>query len=128
MASTLARRLSAPVTRPYRVILRRRGTPEKHSYATLVEALDALETELRADATEMRAHQHDEHALGKTYSPAEQVAVRGELRGPRGLRAGIDVRGDGEAEAYVGLVRRRLVERFPREDAYAALRRTLIGV
>jgi hypothetical protein len=114
------------VTLPYRVILRRRGKPEKRAYATLPEALDALETELRADATDIRAHQRDEHALGKTYTPAQQVAVRGELRGPGRLRAGIDIRGDGDAEAYTGLVRRQLIDTFPREDAYAALRRTLI--
>src|ERR1700754_2244117 len=98
MASTLARRLSPSVKRPYVVIVRRTGTPQKRSYSTLAEALDALETELRAAATATRSHQRDAHVLGRTYEPAQQVAVRGELRGPGGLRAGIDVRGDGEAE------------------------------
>jgi hypothetical protein len=114
------------VTSPYRVILRRRGRTTKQSCASLDEALALLERELRADATVTRAHQHDERGLGKSYAPSERVAVRGELRGPGGLRAGIDVRGNGDAQAYTGTIRRRLIEPFPREDAYAALRRQLI--
>ena len=55
-----------------------------------------------------------------------QVVTRGELRGPGGLRAGIDVRGDGDAQAYTGRIRRQLIDVFPREDAYQALRRMLI--
>lgn len=111
---------------PYTVILRRRGKPTKHGCATLDEALALLERELRADATAIRADPHDEKGLGKTYTPAMQVVVRGELRGPGGIRAGIDVRGDGEAEAYTGRIRRRLIDAFPREDAYHALRRMLL--
>jgi hypothetical protein len=114
------------VTSAYRVILRRRGKTTKQSCATLDEALDVLERELRVAATVTRANQHDERGLGKNYAPAEQVAVRGELRGPGGLRAGIDVRGDGDAQAYTGRIRRALIEPFPKEDAYAALRRQLI--
>jgi hypothetical protein len=115
------------VTTPYRVILRRRGKTTKHGAATLAEALDLLERELRAAATAVRARQRDEKGLGKTYTPQMQVALRGELRGPGRLRAGIDVRGDGGAEAYTGVLRRALIEQRPREDAYAALRRTLGG-
>jgi hypothetical protein len=110
---------------PYRVIIRKRGKTEKHGFATLREALDALEAELRAAATVTRQRQHVERGFGREYAPAQQVAVRGELRGPSRLRAGIDVRGDGQAEAYTGVVRRSLIEQRPREDAYRALRRAL---
>jgi hypothetical protein len=106
---------------PYVAIVRRTGRTEKTRHATLDAALDALERELRVLAT--RNVPRDEHALGRTYGPAEQVAARGELRGPGGLRAGIDVRGDGEARAFTGRVVRRPIAPREREDAYAALRR-----
>jgi hypothetical protein len=106
---------------PYVAIVRRTGRTEKTRHATLDEALDALERELRVLTT--RNVPRVERALGRDYEPEAQVAARGELRGPGGLRAGIDVRGDGEAQAFTGRVVRRPVELGEREDAYAALRR-----
>ena len=41
------------------------------------------------------------------------------------MRAGIDVRGDGEAEAWTRPVRRRVVEQEERETPYDALRRVV---
>src|SRR3954451_14276578 len=108
---------------PYVAIVRRAGRTEKTRHATLEEALDALEHELRALTTAHRAR--PQRALGRDYEPAEQVALRGELRGPRGLRAGIDVRGDGSAEAFTGRVVRRLIASRDRENAWAALRRVI---
>jgi hypothetical protein len=110
---------------PYRLILRRRGAVEKSAHPSLDAVLDALETETRVAANTQVPHV--EHALGRSYEPAQQVAVRAEVRGPSGLRAGIDVRGDGSATAYTGVVRRRPVEPQDREDAWAALRRAVIG-
>lgn len=65
--------------------------------------------------------------LGREFAPAQQVAVRAELRGPRGLRAGLDMRGDGSLEAWTGRVAKQVVEQRPGEDAYAALRRASSG-
>lgn len=61
----------------------------------------------------------------KSFEPVQQVALRAELAGPGGARGGVDVRGDGSAEAFVGRIRRKLIEPERGEDAYAALRRTL---
>jgi hypothetical protein len=107
----------------YVVIIRRRGKAQKARHATLEGALDALETELRAAATAQRPRV--ERVLGREYEPVAQVAVRGELRGPNGLRAGVDVRGDGSAEAFVGRIVRRVVEQADGEDAWSALRRVV---
>ncbi|WP_354700276.1 hypothetical protein DSM112329_00543 [Paraconexibacter sp. AEG42_29] len=63
----------------------------------------------------------------REIAPGAQVAARGELRGKGGLNAGVDVRGDGSAEAWTGRWRRQLVAQQPGEDAYAALGRVLGG-
>ena len=60
----------------------------------------------------------------RTFEPVQQVAARIEVRGP-GARGGLDVRGNGDVEAWTGGWRRRVVEQQGRETAYAALRRAL---
>jgi hypothetical protein len=66
----------------------------------------------------------------RRYTPEEQVVARVELAGPErrlaGTHAGVDVRGDGSTEAYLGRVRRTTVDRAPGEDATVALRRALL--
>jgi hypothetical protein len=63
--------------------------------------------------------------LIRRYEPVQQVVGRIELRGPGRIRAGIDVRGDGSAEAFTGRVRRRVVQQRGDESPYQALRREL---
>jgi hypothetical protein len=61
--------------------------------------------------------------LMRRYEPEEQVTARLELSGPKRLRAGIDVRGDGSAVPFTGRLIRKPVERRSGESAYDALRR-----
>lgn len=108
----------------FRVIIRRRsGANEKRQFPTLGEAVNDLETELRSVASVIARAPRVERALGREYEPGEQVAVRGELRGPGRLRAGVDVRGDGAMVAFTGSVRRQPIALGDREDAWAGLRR-----
>jgi hypothetical protein len=109
----------------YTVTVRRRGATERERFASLDEALVALEQ--RLDRLARPERQAAERSLAREYEPAQQVAVRGELSGPAGLRGGVDMRGDGSTEAYTGRLRRRLVERGTGETAYEALRRALGG-
>lgn len=71
-------------------------------------------------------HQRDTRSfLGREFEPGAQVAARAELKGPRRLRGGVDLRGDGATEAWTGRIVRRPVATEPGEDAFRALRRVL---
>ncbi len=80
---------------------------------------------LEARLGDLGATRQRTRAFTREYEPVAQVAARGEIAGPGRLRGGIDLRGDGSAEAYRGRVSRTLVEQAPGEDAFAALRRAL---
>jgi hypothetical protein len=100
---------------------------QRRRLATLEEALDALEERARELAREAPREAFD--AKLKRFEPIQQVAARVELAGPERLvptvRAGLDVRGDGSTEAYMGRIKREVVEQRKGENAYRALRRAL---
>jgi hypothetical protein len=106
--------------RPYKLVMRLGPRVEKERFASLDEALDALGA--RVPAVSRRDARS---AFGRDYEPVRQVAGRLELHGPDGTHGGIDVRGDGSAEAYTGWIRKRLVEPADGESAVDALRRAL---
>ena len=105
---------------PYKLVLRLGPRVEKERFETLDAALDALGARIP------RVSRRDKvGALTREYEPVRQVAGRLEIHGPGGARGGIDVRGDGSAEAYRGWIRKELVERRDGESPVDALRREL---
>jgi hypothetical protein len=106
----------------WRIIVRNGPKVEKLRADGLEEALDLVEREGRV----LSAGPGRRAVVLRTreFTPQQQVAGRVELSGP-GLRAGIDVRGDGAAEAWTGRLRRRVVEQQERESPYDALRRVV---
>ena len=112
---------------PFRVLVRHGPRVERSACATLEEALTLLETRCRALSES--APRSAVTVYRRRYEPIQLVAARAEVSGPRRLRpairGGVDVRGDGSAEAWTGRVRRSLVTQRPGESAYDALRRAL---
>jgi hypothetical protein len=109
----------------WQVVVRTGPRVQKQRAGSLEEALELLETEARVAANTERRLEVDVRV--RQYSPADQVAVRAELRGP-GPRAGFDVRGDGSVQAWTGRIRRRLIEPVGDETPFDALRRQMTSV
>ena len=107
----------------YRLTLRLGSTVDRARFASLGEALESLEQRLGELGWSARRRSVD--LRHRRIEAVEQVAARGEIAGPRGLRGGVDVRGDGSTEAFTGRIRRRLVAQGPEETAFQALRRVL---
>ena len=108
----------------YRLTVRSGPRVTHERFESLADAIQALERagrelEREADARPVGG------TLMRRLEPAQQVVGRLELSGPGRMRAGVDVRGDGASEAYIGRVRRKLVEQRRRESPYDALRRVL---
>ncbi len=106
----------------YRVKIRNGPKVEKERYDDLDAALGAIEArgdELARDSrTDAVGGQ-----LMRRIEPVQQVTARIQLAGPGGLRAGVDVRGDGSAEAWTGWLRRQVLEQRAGESPYDALGR-----
>jgi hypothetical protein len=103
----------------YRLTVRRGPRIEKDTRDSLQEALDVLEAYART-ATRREAVEF----VSRRYEPGDLVALRIELKGD-GVRAGLDVHGDGSAVAWTGRIRRTPIEPENGESPIAALRRTL---
>jgi hypothetical protein len=108
----------------YTLTVRAGAKVRKHHHAGLDHALAVLEEEGRA--LEQSADGRPEGgALIRRLEPVQIVVARLELAGPRRVRAGVDIRGDGSSEAFTGRFRRQVVEQRGGETPYEALRREL---
>jgi hypothetical protein len=111
----------------WRLTVRAGPKVDKARFDELATALDELERRGRELATTAPRGEID--AKIRQFEPVQQVVARLEVAGPQALlpraHAGVDVRGDGSVEAYVGRVRRAVVEQRQGEDAFGALRRVL---
>jgi hypothetical protein len=111
----------------YRLTVRDGPRVARERFASLPSALDALAAHV-AELT-ARPERTTIEAVAREFAPVAQVAARAELRGPQRwsptVRAGVDVRGDGSSEAWVGGSTRRVVEPADGETPLAALRRVL---
>jgi len=110
--------------RRYSLKTRSGAKVERSRFDDLGEAIAALER--RGNELQDGANAREiDLKVGRRFEPVQQVVARLELAGPGRLRAGVDVRGDGSAEAWTGRVRRTLIEQEPRESPYDALRRSV---
>jgi hypothetical protein len=112
---------------PWRLTVRAEARVTRTRFDGLDEALQALQAralELSRDAP----HRPVDVKI-RQFDPVQQVSARLELAGPQRLspivQAGVDVRGDGSTEAFLGRVSRRVVERRQGEDVYQALGRAV---
>jgi hypothetical protein len=112
------------VARGWRVRVRAGARVTRHRCDGVEEALDLVERAGRELAAGPGRQTVDLRV--RAFSPQQQVAGRVELSGP-GVRAGIDVRGDGATEAWTGRLGRRVLAQEAGETAYAALRRAVSG-
>lgn len=119
-----------PVAPSYRLTVRDGPRVQRQRFDTLDAALDELERRVRQLA--LRPPRAPVDLRVRRFEPAAQVAARAEVAGGgsllrRGVRGGVDLRGDGSVEAYVGGAGRRLLDQAEGESAYDALRRALAG-
>jgi hypothetical protein len=112
---------------PWKLTVRAGPKVQRLRLNGLDDALDALEARARELAG--GSHRRPVDVKYKRFEPIQQVAARIEIAGPQRLmpsvRAGVDIRGDGSTEAFLGRVRRRVIEQRKNESPYAALRRAL---
>ncbi|HZV72464.1 MAG TPA: hypothetical protein VFF79_02005 [Conexibacter sp.] len=111
----------------YRLLVREGPRVARSRFGSLAEALDALDAHLTQLGESPQREAIDLHV--RRFEAIAQVVARAELSGPQRLlprvRAGVDVRGDGSAEAWTGRAAKTVVVQEDGESPVAALRRVL---
>ncbi|MCX6389185.1 MAG: hypothetical protein NT122_00915 [Solirubrobacterales bacterium] len=99
----------------------------RSTHSTLDDALHELQAETAEAASRPPAKEIDVKI--RYYRPEDLVRMRAQLRGPQRfvpqVRCGIDVRGDGSLEPWIGGAERHDVKLQSGENAWQALRREL---
>jgi hypothetical protein len=108
----------------YVVTERSGGRVRRSRHAELAGALEALGAR-SAELAETAPARARGGRMMRRMEPVQQVVARLEVSGPRRLRAGLDVRGDGSAEAFTGRMHKQLVRQRGGESAHQALVRVL---
>jgi hypothetical protein len=112
---------------PWKVTVRVGPKVDRSTHPDRDQALDAVEARARELGRTARTRGVD--LKYKRYAPGEQVSARIELAGPQrflpSVSAGVDVRGDGSAQAFLGRVQRQVIEPRKGETPVQALRRAL---
>jgi|SRR5436309_2809493 len=109
----------------YRLTTRHGSKVEREGFATLDEAIAAIEDRVRAIRRE--GPLSDASAI-RDYEPGQQVQARlGLSTGGllRGREVGVDVMGDGSLVPYEGVVRKRKIEPPDGGTAFDAVREAL---
>jgi hypothetical protein len=104
----------------YRLKVRVGSKVERSRHDDAETAIAALES--RAAELQRTARRKPVDIKISRFDPVQQVTARLELAGP-GVRAGVDVRGDGSVEGWTGRFRREVLELRRGESPYDALRR-----
>jgi hypothetical protein len=111
----------------YRLLVREGPRVVRARFDSLDAALDALAGHL--ERLSGRPARTAIDLKVRRFEPIQQVVARAELSGPQRLfprvRAGIDVRGDGSAEAWMGGASRQVIAQEDGESPAQALRRVL---
>src|SRR4051812_29819461 len=105
----------------YNVTIRVGPKVLRESFDDVDSAITELEGVLRPIAA--RTNLPPATAFIRDIPAEQQVVARGEIAGPKRLRIGVDVRGDGSTAAFSGRIRRTPIIPVDGEDAFQALRR-----